>query len=240
MNDQWLKPDGTRWGKEERIRIARRFRDHIRSPNNNPDGRIIRMDCFLHEGFPGEGHHPDYSRPWAVAWLCVNDHRRADHGTLRITETMIWDYSSLIIQRPRGQKSNPLLSTMDAAPTFGVSGSDSALLCESEHNRISMRFRNHIRTPRSNPYGRVIRMPCYFHPEYAAGKAFHFDWSRPWAVMWLCPRCIADIRRDGLPRYSKRMIWDYSSLVIQRPGARKQSTEAGTEGETASGEVVPF
>ncbi len=240
MNNHWLKPDGTPWGKPWCKLVSRRFRDHVRSPNNNPDGRIIRMPCHFHNGWDGEAHHPDYSRTWAVAWLCIPCHRRADHDSLQITETMIWDYSSLIIQRPGGQKSNPLLAAVSDVETIAGITNPSVVFSESDRNRIASRFRNHIRTARSNPRGRVIRMPCHFHPEYVAAQAFHFDWSRPWAVMWLCPRCIADIRHNGMPRDVKKMIWDYSSLIIQRPGAYKYGPAETRQKETASCEEVPF
>lgn len=239
MNNHWLKPDGTPWGKPWCKLVSRRFREHVRSPKNNPNGRIIRMPCHFHKGWDGEAHHPDYSRTWAVAWLCVPCHRRADHDTLRITETMIWDYSSLIIQRPGAQRVNPSLESAMAVIT-GAPASDWPVLEESERARIESRFRNHVRSPRSNPRGRIIRMPCHFHPGYPEGKAFHFDWSRPWAVMWLCPRCIADIRNCGIPRNYKRMIWDYSSLVIQRLGAQKCGPVEVSSNRNASLEEVPF
>lgn len=98
MNDKWSK-DGKRWHVRERDRIAERFRSHVRKPSN-PRGRIIRENCFACrlEGIakPGEAHHPDYTRPFLVAWVCYKHHRSADHGGLVIPRRELWDYSSLV------------------------------------------------------------------------------------------------------------------------------------------------
>jgi hypothetical protein len=55
-------------------------------------------------GLEAEGHHPDYTKPFRVLWVCTSHHRMVDHGSLKFTKLDLWDYSSLINQRPRAQK----------------------------------------------------------------------------------------------------------------------------------------
>jgi hypothetical protein len=99
-NNRWATDDGQRWQSAEHTRIGRRFRGHVRT-ETNPKGRIHREPCYFHREMIGEAHHPDYDQPWAVVWLCSSCHRRADHGTLRVTKKMIWDYTSLVPKKPK-------------------------------------------------------------------------------------------------------------------------------------------
>lgn len=39
------------------------------------DGRLKKLPCFLCGQTDVEGHHPDYSRPIDVVWLCTKHHR---------------------------------------------------------------------------------------------------------------------------------------------------------------------
>ena len=39
-------------------------------------GRLVRLPCFVC-GDNAEAHHPDYSRPLDVVWLCSPHHRHA-------------------------------------------------------------------------------------------------------------------------------------------------------------------
>jgi hypothetical protein len=41
------------------------------------DGRIERWPCEVCGSVSTEGHHPDYSRPLVVVWLCNRHHREA-------------------------------------------------------------------------------------------------------------------------------------------------------------------
>lgn len=107
MNDRWLIR-GKRWAKAhpDKARVARRFRHHVKS-RWNPNGRIVRLSCAFRDYpshrdeceapiGPGEAHHVDYDRPFAVVWLCAVAHRRVDHGGLKLTATRVCDYTSLV------------------------------------------------------------------------------------------------------------------------------------------------
>lgn len=43
-------------------------------------GKLTRLPCLVCGEAKTEGHHPDYSRPLDVVWLC-NRHHRAAHAT---------------------------------------------------------------------------------------------------------------------------------------------------------------
>lgn len=81
----------------EKIRVARRFRHHVRT-KRNPRGRIRREPCQV-DGCgeeKSEAHHIDYSKPFVVVWLCFTHHRHVERKKLRIKKRWIWDYSSLL------------------------------------------------------------------------------------------------------------------------------------------------
>ena len=94
----WKKSDETRWNNAERDRVSRMFRHHVRNPSH-PRGRIHREACHWHPNVVGEAHHLDYAHPWRVVWAGGEEcgcHRRIDHGSLKVPQRAIWDYSSLI------------------------------------------------------------------------------------------------------------------------------------------------
>ena len=108
----------TRWDEhftpQQRVlldRVQRRFRHHIRT-NWNPKGRIRREICAFCENphLPTEAHHVDYTRPFLVVWVCTSCHRRLEHGSLRVRKRDLWDYSSLVQQKPALQKTNQALA----------------------------------------------------------------------------------------------------------------------------------
>ena len=45
------------------------------------DGRVEKLPCFVC-GADAEAHHPDYSQPLAVVWLCPAHHKQA-HALVR-------------------------------------------------------------------------------------------------------------------------------------------------------------
>ncbi len=44
------------------------------------DGRLIRGSCRVCRAMPAQAHHPDYSRPLEVDWLCFRCHREIAHS----------------------------------------------------------------------------------------------------------------------------------------------------------------
>jgi hypothetical protein len=106
VNDRWFKKaDGQPWFDAEDRRAHKRFQRHVRT-TSNPRGRIRREPCFADpaHAIEAEAHHPDYTRPFLVLWVCLSCHRKVDHGSLKFKKTDLWDYTSLINQRPRAQK----------------------------------------------------------------------------------------------------------------------------------------
>ena len=102
-----------------RTQIAANFRRHVRTKRAHPKGRIHKEDCqacgakegqvyerdprgiigigALEKTVVVDAHHVDYNRPGLVTWLCHHKcHREAHAGTLKITDRMLWNYSSLL------------------------------------------------------------------------------------------------------------------------------------------------
>lgn len=63
------------------VNSARRHPDRraARQALNNAlrDGAVVRWPCEVCGSAKTEGHHPDYSRPLLVVWLCGHHHRAA-------------------------------------------------------------------------------------------------------------------------------------------------------------------
>ena len=76
----------TEQGKQAIQRAQKKYkqnypmRDFARNAVNNAlrDGKIQKLPCFIC-GEIAEAHHPDYSRPLDVMWLC-NSHHREVHA----------------------------------------------------------------------------------------------------------------------------------------------------------------
>ncbi len=64
------------------VRFKERARDKIR--NAIRDGRLTREPCEVCGGL-AETHHPDYSKPFDVMWLCTT-HHGAEHKRMKETE----------------------------------------------------------------------------------------------------------------------------------------------------------
>jgi hypothetical protein len=45
------------------------------------DGKVLKMPCFVCGDINVEGHHPDYSRPLDVVWLCKKHHTETHNLT---------------------------------------------------------------------------------------------------------------------------------------------------------------
>lgn len=77
--------------------------------------------------------------------------------------------------------------------------------------RCRRRFRHHVRTPVSNPKGRIHREPCCRCGEREA-EAHHLDYENPFRVAWLCSSCHRKVDHGSL-NLRQKDIWDYSGLV---------------------------
>jgi hypothetical protein len=53
-----------------------RRRVHILTSNAIRTGRLVRLPCFCCGTLDVEAHHPDYSRPLDVVWLCTPHHKQ--------------------------------------------------------------------------------------------------------------------------------------------------------------------
>lgn len=58
-----------------------RLRAHGRVKYEIERGRMVRKPCEMCGSPETEAHHPDYSKPLEVAWLCLRHHREV-HGRL--------------------------------------------------------------------------------------------------------------------------------------------------------------
>ena len=56
-------------------------------------GKLIRENCFC--GGKGEGHHPDYSRPLDVVWLCDLHHQQLHRGIISHPSTPLTRYKRI-------------------------------------------------------------------------------------------------------------------------------------------------
>jgi len=78
-NKQWRLENGygaeKRWKKRnpEKDRIHRRVERLVKT------GRIKKKSCEVCGDKNSVGHHPDYSKPLEVVWLCKIDHYKAHH-----------------------------------------------------------------------------------------------------------------------------------------------------------------
>ena len=61
----------TRWGE----RNPHKMKANTMVKNALRDGALVKLPCFICGKSDVEGHHPDYSRPLDVVWLCVKHHK---------------------------------------------------------------------------------------------------------------------------------------------------------------------
>jgi len=65
-------PNKNQW----RINFPERKKAHLRVYYALKKGILVKQPCFIC-GEKAEAHHPDYSRPLDVVWLCSSHHRQA-------------------------------------------------------------------------------------------------------------------------------------------------------------------
>lgn len=58
---------------------------HSAVANALRDGRLEKLPCWVCGETMVEAHHPDYSSPLDVIWLCIPHHRQT-HGMLRMID----------------------------------------------------------------------------------------------------------------------------------------------------------
>lgn len=63
--------------KKYKERYPERYKAKTALGNAVRDGRVERLPCFVCGGNETHGHHPDYSSPLDVVWLCRGHHRQA-------------------------------------------------------------------------------------------------------------------------------------------------------------------
>lgn len=61
--------------KEYRKNHPERYRAHNLVGNAVRDGRLLKQACFICGNEKTEAHHPDYSRPLDVTWMCSKHHK---------------------------------------------------------------------------------------------------------------------------------------------------------------------
>lgn len=61
--------------REYRSRFPDKYRAHIAVGNAVRDGKLQKEPCFMCGAEKVEAHHPDYSQPLTVIWLCPGHHK---------------------------------------------------------------------------------------------------------------------------------------------------------------------
>ena len=67
---------------ERRARAPEKYRARAEFSNAIRSGKVIRQPCSVCGDSESEGHHPDYSKPLDVIWLCI-PHHNEEHRRLR-------------------------------------------------------------------------------------------------------------------------------------------------------------
>ena len=68
----YCKSKKNKWMKQ----FPERKKAHMKVYHAIKNGVLIKEPCFIC-GEKSEAHHPDYSRPLDVVWLCASHHRQA-------------------------------------------------------------------------------------------------------------------------------------------------------------------
>jgi len=66
-----------------KVKFPEKYRARQAVANAVRDGRLLPYPCVVCGMEPAEAHHPDYSHPLDVVWLC-RKHHREEHKRLRI------------------------------------------------------------------------------------------------------------------------------------------------------------
>lgn len=68
------KEKARQYSQTSNIRDPEKRKARIMVGNAIRDGRLIKQPCFICGNTEVEAHHPDYSRPLDVTWLCSPHH----------------------------------------------------------------------------------------------------------------------------------------------------------------------
>lgn len=74
--------------RRRRAREPAKTKAHNAVSNAIRDGRLHRQPCQLCGAAKVQAHHPDYSKPLDVEWLCFKCHREARHGQVTQSRTL--------------------------------------------------------------------------------------------------------------------------------------------------------
>ena len=73
-----------KYGPKYKSRFPERIKAMSMVNNALSSGRLQKQPCWIC-GATAQAHHPDYSRPMDVVWLCATHHRQAHNITRRMT-----------------------------------------------------------------------------------------------------------------------------------------------------------
>jgi len=76
---------GVKINKEYRAKYPDRYKANTEVSNAVRDGRLEKWPCMVCGDVKSVGHHPDYSRPLDVVWLCQIHHKEA-HALIKDVE----------------------------------------------------------------------------------------------------------------------------------------------------------
>ena len=62
------------WVADYRKRYPEKYTAHKKVARALKSGRLVRLPCFICGDEDTQGHHPDYSSPLDVVWLCAELH----------------------------------------------------------------------------------------------------------------------------------------------------------------------
>lgn len=84
-DDQDRRKAASEYQRVSRKRCPEKWAARNAISNAVRDGRVTRMPCEVCGDEKSEAHHPDYSKPLDVQWLCFKHHRKI-HGQLEDIE----------------------------------------------------------------------------------------------------------------------------------------------------------
>ena len=81
--------------KEYRAANEDKYKAHMLVGSAVKTGRIAKLPCLICGSENTEAHHPDYSSPLDVIWLCAAHHKQAHALEKKITKACLSDNNQL-------------------------------------------------------------------------------------------------------------------------------------------------